>query len=112
MISVQTGKLYLREFLRDSFWDLCFFYIYINDLPHGLRSNVKFFADGTSLFSVVKNKEGSNSDTLIRFPNGDTAGKFCSIQTQKNRSRGIILWKKLKYNPSNYLFQQCLGTKS
>ena len=29
------------------------FLIYINDLPHGLSSNVKLFADDTSLFSVV-----------------------------------------------------------
>ena len=29
------------------------FLIYINDLPDGLPSNVKLFADGTSLFSVV-----------------------------------------------------------
>ena len=31
------------------------FLIYINDLPNGLNSNVKFFADDTSLFSVVYN---------------------------------------------------------
>ena len=31
------------------------FSIYINDLPNGLNSNVKFFADDTSLFSVVHN---------------------------------------------------------
>ena len=31
------------------------FPIYINDLPNGLNSNVKFFADDTSLFSVVHN---------------------------------------------------------
>ena len=39
-----------------------FFLIYINDLPDGLKSNVKLFADNTSLFSVVKNKEESASD--------------------------------------------------
>ena len=31
------------------------FLIYINDLPNGLNSNVKLFADNTSLFSVVRN---------------------------------------------------------
>ena len=36
--------------------------IYINDLPDGLKSNLKLFADDTSLFSVVKNKEQSVSD--------------------------------------------------
>ena len=36
--------------------------MYINDLPDGLKSKVKLFADDTSLFSVVKNKEESASD--------------------------------------------------
>ena len=31
------------------------FLIYINDLPNGLNSNVKLFADDMSLFSVVQN---------------------------------------------------------
>ena len=31
------------------------FLIYFNDLPNGLNSNVKLFADDTSLFSVVHN---------------------------------------------------------
>ena len=31
------------------------FLIYINDLPNGLNSNAKLFADNTSLFSVVHN---------------------------------------------------------
>ena len=31
------------------------FLIYINDLPNGLNSNAKFFADDTSVFSVVHN---------------------------------------------------------
>ena len=33
-----------------------FFLIYINDLPSELKSNVKLFADDTSLFTVVKDK--------------------------------------------------------
>ena len=36
--------------------------MYIYDLPDGLKSNVKLFADDTSLFSVIKNKEKSASD--------------------------------------------------
>ena len=32
------------------------FLIYINDLPNGLKSNVKLFADDTSLFTIVKDK--------------------------------------------------------
>ena len=57
MVSVQTDNLYLRQLLKDPF-----FIMYINDLLGGLKSNVKLFADDTSLFSVVKNKEESGSD--------------------------------------------------
>ena len=35
------------------------FLIYINDLPNELKSNVKLFADDTSFFTVVKNKNNS-----------------------------------------------------
>ena len=46
------------------------FLIYINDLPNELKSNVKLFADETSLFTIVKEKNKSantlNNDlTLI-----------------------------------------------
>ena len=36
--------------------------IYINDLPDGLSSNVKLFADDASLFSVVHDIRSSSSD--------------------------------------------------
>ena len=43
------------------------FLIYINDLENGIISNVKFFADDTSLFSIVTNHNciahGSTSET-------------------------------------------------
>ena len=37
------------------------FLIYINDLPNELKSNVKLFADDTSLFTIVKDKNESAS---------------------------------------------------
>ena len=39
------------------------FLVYINDLPDGLKSNVRIFADDTSLFSVVLDPH-SSSDVL------------------------------------------------
>ena len=38
------------------------FLIYINDLERNIKSNVKFFADDTMLFSKVKNPELSAND--------------------------------------------------
>ena len=35
------------------------FLVYISDLPNGLKSNVKLFADDTSLFTIVKDKNES-----------------------------------------------------
>ena len=35
------------------------FLIYVNDLPENLISNPKLFADNTSLFSVIRNKQFS-----------------------------------------------------
>ena len=37
------------------------FLIYINDLPNGLKSNAKLFADDTSLFTIVKDKNESTN---------------------------------------------------
>ena len=39
-----------------------FFLTYIDDLPDGLNSNVKLFADDTAIFRVVKNKKASDRD--------------------------------------------------
>ena len=43
--------------------------VYINDLPNGLKSNAKLFADDTSLFTIVKDKNESadvlDSDLLL-----------------------------------------------
>ena len=38
------------------------FLVYINDIPDYLKSNVKLFADDTSIFSIVKNKNDSTNN--------------------------------------------------
>ena len=46
---------------QDSIMDPLLFLTYINDLPNELKSNVKLFADDTSLFTVVKDKNESTN---------------------------------------------------
>lgn len=56
-----TWKEVLAGVPQGSILGPLFFLVFINDLPDHLRSNVKIFADDTSLFSVMKdNLRGSN----------------------------------------------------
>ena len=44
------------------------FFIYIDDLPEGIESSVKLFADGTSLFSTIydPNKSAGQLDKNLK----------------------------------------------
>ena len=84
-------------------------------MSDGLKSNVKLFADDTSLFSVAKKRKKVpviKQMTLIRFPNGYINGICHSVQTPKNTRERYYSLEKLKCNSSNYLPHQCSGTKA
>ena len=54
------------------------FLIYINDLPNGLESSVKLFADESSLFSTVNDSNmlaGQLDKKLKKYQIGHTNGK-------------------------------------
>ena len=55
-------------FHKDQIW-VHSFLIYISDLPNEMKSNVKLFADDTSLFTIVKDENEStnvlNNDLLL-----------------------------------------------
>ena len=48
------------------------FPVYMNDLPNELKSNIKLFADDTSLFTIVKDTQEStdvlNNDLFLIYP--------------------------------------------
>ena len=56
-----TGKIFTLEFPRGQYLALYFFLIYINDLSDNINSNIKLFADDSSLFIKVRNIEEAQS---------------------------------------------------
>ena len=56
-----SWKPILAGVTQDSILGPLLFLIYINDLPNELKSNAKLFADDTSLFTLVKDKNESTS---------------------------------------------------
>ena len=54
--------LVLNQVCLKALFLVLYFLVYINDLERNIKSNVKFFADDTMLFSIVKNPEISAND--------------------------------------------------
>ena len=61
----------IAGFLQGSILGPFLFLVYINDLPNELKSSAKLFADDTSLFAIVKDKNERantlNNDLLLIF---------------------------------------------
>ena len=74
------------------------FLIYINDLPDGLESSVKLFADNTSLFSTVydPNMSADQLDKdLKKISNRAYKWKMSLIQTYPSRHKKLYFPEKL-----------------
>ena len=73
------------------------FLIYINDLPNDLKSNAKLFADDTSLFTVVNDKNGSanilNND-LIAISKWAFNWKMLFNPDPKNPAQEVLFSRK------------------
>ena len=73
------------RFPQGSILGLLLFLIYINHLPDNLSTNVKLFADNTSLFSVVH----------------DIATSSCDLNYDLNRIREWAFQWKISFNPES-----------
>ena len=74
------------------------FLIYINDLPEGIQSSVKLFADDTSLFSTVydPNMSADQLDKdLKKSQIGPTDGKLSLIQTYLSKHKKLYFPENL-----------------
>ena len=81
----------------DSVIGQLFFLIYVNDLPLGLTTDVKLFADDTSLFPVENKASVSASslnNDLIKIRDRALSGKCRLIQIILNKWERFFFWKK------------------
>ena len=78
----------------------------INDLPKGLSSNAKLFADDTSLFSVIHDSSTTRNelnDDLVKINNWAYQWKMSfNPDPKKQAQEGIFCKKKKKSSPSNF----------
>ena len=81
----------------------------MNDLSENLTSNAKYFADDTSLFSVVHDVSISAkdlNDDLEKLMTGLSNGKLVSTKIQANKPRKLFQSQIKKISPPNLSFEQ------
>ena len=94
---------------QDSILGLLFFLIYINDLTDGTSSIVKLFPDGTSLFSIVQNKNNSapqlNND-FNKVSDWAYIWKMSFNLDPSKQAQEVIFFKEIyKRGSSSHIFQ-------
>ena len=78
---------------------LLLFLIYINDLPQGLHSDVKLFADDTSLFSVIHDVDASSAtlnNDLVKIQEWAYNWKMSFNPDKNKQAQEVIFSRKLR----------------
>ena len=87
------------------------FLIYINDLSDNLSSNVKLFADDTSLFSVIHDinvSAGELNEDLKKISEWAFQWKMIFNPDARKQAQEVIFSRKIKkQHSSSSVFQQC-----
>ena len=90
MLNGQTSnwKNILAGVPKGSILGPLFFLIFINDIPEGIQSNIKIFADDTSIFSVMKDRISASitlNEDLYLISKWAYSGRCPSILTPQNK---------------------------
>ena len=94
------GQILRLVFLKVQAWTQYFlFLIFINDLPKGLSSNAKLFADDTSLFSVIYDSRTPRNefhDDLVKINDWVYQLKMSFNPDPNKQTRKVIFSRKTK----------------
>ena len=109
-VQYSVWKLVTAGVPQGSVQDPLFFLIYINDLPLGLTTNVKLFADDACLFSVVNNNSLSASrlnNDFVKIRDWPFNWKMSFNPNPTKQAKEVIFSKKKNSWYSSFLiFQQ------
>ena len=98
MVNILHGQVFKQGFLKDQLLVLFFFLIFIIDISDNLVSNLKLFADDTSLFSVVQDitlSVKNLNDDLKKINKWAFQRKMSFNPDPNNQAQKVIFSRKL-----------------